>query len=199
MRESENMREVAALQPDYFGLIFYPKSPRSVTIEIAKTLPKFENIKRIGVFVNESVENILTIADQTDLAFVQLHGAESPEFCREIKRANPNLKIIKAFAIDENFAGDVLQPYETAADFFLFDTKTNAHGGSGKSFDWQMLQNLKVRKPFFLGGGINAENAVKAIAACQNLPLHALDVNSRAELAPGVKSPEIIREITKVL
>lgn len=199
MRDAENMREIAALQPDYFGLIFYQKSPRLITIETAKNLPSFDNIERIGVFVNETVENILTVAEQANLNFIQLHGAESPEFCREIKRASPNLLIIKAFAIDENFDARVLTDYETVADFYLFDTKTTAHGGSGKSFDWRILHDFKITKPFFLGGGIAAENAAEAVAACSDLPLHALDVNSRAELAPGVKSPEIIGEIIRVL
>lgn len=199
MRDAANMRAIAELKPDFFGLIFYAKSPRCVTIEQAQMLPQFLGIERIGVFVNENLENVLRVAEKTELSFVQLHGAESPEFCGEIKRRNPNLKVVKAFAVDNNFDGASLKNYETTTDFYLFDTKTNAHGGSGRQFDWRILQNLKLAKPFFLGGGIAAENAAAAIAACANLPLFALDANSRAEIEPGVKSAEIVEKIIKAL
>jgi phosphoribosylanthranilate isomerase len=199
MREPENMRQIAALKPDFFGLIFYPKSPRFVSLNQVAVLPEFSGIRRVGVFVNETVENILKIAEKADLSFVQLHGSESREFCSELKSRKPDLQIVKAFAVDENFDGENLKANEKVCDFFLFDTKTSRHGGSGKSFDWQVLQKLEINRPFFLSGGIGAENAAEAIAACANLPLYALDINSRAEIAPGVKSPEIIEGIIKVL
>lgn len=199
MRDAANMREIALLKPDFFGLIFYEKSPRFVSLEQARMLPEFAAIGRVGVFVNETAENVLRIADEAGLSFVQLHGAESPQFCREIKRRAPALKVVKAFAVDNDFDGARLQNYETATDFYLFDTKTAAHGGSGKSFDWRILRKLQINKPFFLGGGIAAENAAEAIAACASLPLFALDANSRAEIAPGVKSPEIVEKIIKAL
>ena len=185
MREAENMREIAALKPNFFGLIFVKKSPRFVSLEQAKQLPQFSEIKRIGVFVNENLENVAAIVGEADLSFVQLHGSELPEYCHELK--TKNLKIIKAFAVDENFDGAVLKLYENCCDYFLFDTKTTNHGGSGRAFDWTILQKFEINKPFFLGGGIGAENVREAIAACENLPLYALDVNSRAEIAPGVK------------
>lgn len=211
MTDAENMREIASLQPDLFGLIFYPKSPRFVSPGHAKALPQFDNVKRVGVFVNESLENILTIAEETNLAFVQLHGNESPEFCAELKsqssqkpareQGRDEIKIIKVFSVgdDASLLTRRLLLYENVCDYFLFDTKTPAHGGSGKSFDWRILQQSLISKPFFLSGGIGAENAAEAVAACDKLPLFALDVNSRAEIAPGIKSPEIIKEIIKNL
>jgi phosphoribosylanthranilate isomerase len=193
MTDAENMREIAALRPDYFGLIFYPKSPRYVSPAKAADLPQFENIKRVGVFVNEAAENILQIAEQARLNLVQLHGGESPEFCESLRAKN--IEIIKVFSIDENFDGSILKQYEAVCDYFLFDTKTPQHGGSGREFDWQILRRFEMKKPFFLSGGIGAENAVNAVAACESLPLHALDINSRAETRAGIKSFDLVKEI----
>jgi phosphoribosylanthranilate isomerase len=197
MREAENMRKVVALEPDFFGLIFYPKSPRFVSIEQAEKLPEFQNVRRVGVFVDESLEKITEIAERANLSFVQLHGSETMRFCESLKKQN--LQIVKVFKVDENFDGEQLKEFETICDYFLFDTKTSQHGGSGHAFDWQILRRFSINKPFFLGGGIGVENAAKSIEACRNLPLFALDINSRAEIAPGVKSPEIIAEIVKGL
>ncbi|HEX8399608.1 MAG TPA: phosphoribosylanthranilate isomerase [Pyrinomonadaceae bacterium] len=197
MREPENMLEIAAFKPDFFGMIFYPKSPRFISIEQAEKLPDFQNIRRVGVFVDEGLESILEIAERARLSLVQLHGGETPQFCESLKKQN--LQIVKVFKVNENFDGEQLKEFETICDYFLFDTKTSQHGGSGHVFDWQILRRFSINKPFFLGGGIGVENAAKSIEASRNLPLFALDINSRAEIAPGVKSPEIIAEIIKSL
>lgn len=202
MREPENLRAVAAFEPDFIGLIFYQKSPRFISVERAVGLPQFPKIRRIGVFVNETVEVMLEIAERANLFAVQLHGDESPEICREIKKRNPNLQnlqIIKAFSVAENFDGESLEQYEKVCDYFLFDTKAEKRGGSGKVFDWEILHSFSVRKPFFLSGGIGAANAQEAIAACADLPLFALDLNSQVEISPALKSPEAIKEIIKSL
>ena len=199
MREAENIKQIAALKPDFFGLIFYPESPRFISVEDAQKLPRFSGIRRVGVFVNENLENVLKVVEKTDLSFVQLHGGETAKFCFDLKKHNPPLQIVKAFSVDENFNNEKLKEYEEASDFFLFDTKTRNHGGSGKSFKWKILHSLKINRPFFLSGGIGAENAAEAIAACAGLPLFAIDINSRAEIAPGVKSPEIIQNLFKQL
>lgn len=191
------MREIAALKPDFFGLIFYPKSQRFVSIERAEKLPEFESIRRVGVFVNETRENILQTAERAKLAFVQLHGDETPEFCASLKKEN--LRVIKVFKVDENFDGRILKNFESVCDYFLFDTKTANHGGSGKRFDWEILKTLEIKKPFFLGGGIGAENFTEAITACRDLPLFAIDINSRAEISPGIKSVEVVRGILEKL
>jgi phosphoribosylanthranilate isomerase len=197
MREPENMLEIAAFKPDFFGMIFYPKSPRFVSIEQAEKLPDFQNIRRVGVFVDESLESILEIAERANLSLVQLHGDETPQFCESLKKQN--LQIVKVFKVDESFDDEQLKEFETICDYFLFDTKTAKYGGSGHAFDWRILHQMEINKPFFLGGGISTENAAEAIEACLSLPLFALDINSRAEITPGVKSPEIISEIIKSL
>ena len=199
MREPENLRSVAALEPDFVGLIFYPKSPRYISSERAADLPQFPKIRRVGVFVNEPVEAISEIAARANLFGVQLHGDETPETCREIKRTNKNLQIIKAFLVDANFGGEQLKDYENACDYFLFDTKAEKRGGSGKVFDWEILHSFPVLKPFFLSGGIGEANARSAIAGCAGLPLFALDLNSQVEISPALKSPKQIEEIIKSL
>jgi phosphoribosylanthranilate isomerase len=197
MSTAENMREIAAFKPDFFGLIFYLKSPRFISVERAEKLPEFENIRRVGVFVDESLESILEIAERANLSLVQLHGSETAQFCESLKKQN--LQIVKVFKVDESFDGEQLKEFETICDYFLFDTKTAKYGGSGHAFDWRILHRMEINKPFFLGGGISTENAAEAIEACRSLPLFALDINSRAEITPGVKSPEIIAEIIKSL
>lgn len=207
MTDAANMHEIARLKPDFFGLIFYQKSPRFVSLEKAKTLPQFAEIKRVGVFVNESAENVLTIAEAANLSFVQLHGDESPEFCAELKNRSSligegeSVKIIKVFSIGENASLPTrgLLPYQNACDYFLFDTKTPKHGGSGTSFDWAILQQTGINKPFFLSGGIGAENVATAISSCAELPLFAVDINSRAEIRAGIKSPKIVAKVIKNL
>lgn len=199
MREPENLRRVAAHKPDFIGLIFYAKSPRFVGVEEAVNLPRFLEIRRVGVFVNETAENILDIARRAELFAVQLHGDETPEFCGEIKRQNVDLQIIKVFPVGAYFDAEQMKLYEEVCDYFLFDTKGEKRGGSGETFDWRILHSFPIKKPFFLSGGIGAENVSEAIEACKNLPLFALDFNSRIEISAGVKSPEKVKKIISKL
>lgn len=199
MREPENLREIAALEPDFIGLIFYPKSPRFISIEEAENLPQFSEIRRVGVFVNETVETILETTKRTNLFAAQLHGDETPEICAEIKRQKADLQIIKVFSVGADFNGEQMKLYEETCDYFLFDTKGDKRGGNGEVFDWRILSSVQIKKPFFLSGGIGAENVSEAIDACKNLPLFALDFNSRVEISAGVKSPQKVKEIIQSL
>jgi phosphoribosylanthranilate isomerase len=199
MREPDNLRVVAALQPDFLGLIFYAKSPRYISPEAAENLPDFFGINRVGVFVNETVEMMQQIARQAKLFALQLHGDESPEMCVELKSVRPERKLIKVFSIGENFDGGELAQYEQVCDYFLFDTQTAKHGGSGESFDWNILRTFPIGLPFFLSGGIGIENARSAIESCKGLPLYGIDLNSKVEISPGIKSPQMIKKIIKSL
>ena len=174
-------------------------SPRAVTPLQAAQLPDFADAQRVGVFVNESPAMMLETAHTARLSALQLHGEETPELCASIRQQAPQLKLIKAFAIDDDFTGDILPDYETLCDFFLFDTRSAKRGGNGTVFDWRILQRLSVRRPFFLGGGVGPENAAQAIASCRGLPLYALDLNSRAETAPGLKSVAAVQRVIEVL
>ena len=199
MREPENLRAVAALQPEFFGLIFYPGSPRYIPPEDAEILPDFFGIGRVGVFVNEEVKTMLRIAHRAKLFALQLHGDETPELCAKLKKERPEPKLIKVFSVDEDFDGSLLTKYESVCDYFLFDTKTTKRGGSGESFDWNILRSFPIRRPFFLSGGIGVENAHEAIESCKGLPLFGIDLNSKVEISPGVKSPQMIKKLIKSL
>ena len=196
MKYPDNILEVGALLPDYMGFIFWEKSARYFDGVIPE-LPK--SIKKVGVFVNETVEIILAKAQKNDLQAIQLHGNESVEFCQDLKNKIDNtIEIIKVFSVDDTFNFEVLKPFETVCDYFLFDTKGKLPGGNGTTFDWKVLEKYPSSKPFFLSGGIGIEEmeAVKEIAKT-NLPLYAIDVNSKFEIEPGLKNIELCTNIRR--
>lgn len=197
MRLAANIAAVAELQPDYLGFIFYEKSPRlisDVSAELIKYIPS--EIKTVGVFVNEDIEKVKDKVNLLKLKAVQLHGSESPEYCAELKSTFPTLEVIKAFGIDEDFDFSALESYLDVADYFLFDTKTKAHGGSGKTFNWSILDRYTYTKSYFLSGGIDLQHAA-AIKNINDERLYALDINSRFETEPGLKDTEKIKEFIK--
>jgi phosphoribosylanthranilate isomerase len=197
MKIPENMLEVGALLPDYMGFIFWGKSARYFEGEIPN-LPK--SIKKVGVFVNATLEYILEKIESHDLQAVQLHGHESVEFCESLKKNIPNqIDIIKVFSILDTFDFAQLNSYENVCDFFLFDTKGKLPGGNGTTFDWKILKQYPSTKPFFLSGGIGIEEmeAVSEILKT-NLPIYAIDVNSKFELEPGLKDIEKLKDLKKL-
>ena len=187
MKVPANISEIASLKPDYMGFIFYEKSPRSVIneniAEVVKSLPK--TINKTGVFVNESVDIILNYCKTYDLNSVQLHGNETIQDCMELKKSN--LEIIKAFQLHADFDFSSLLPYANHCDHYLFDTASQNYGGSGASFDWQVLKKYTQEKTFFLSGGIGLDNIEEALKIKHNM-LVALDINSKVEEYPGFKS-----------
>ena len=190
LKFESNILGLSKLEPDYMGFVFWEKSKRLVigsTPNLSQT-----KIKKTGVFVNADFEKIKDKVRVHKLKAIQLHGLESPDFCKKIK--NLGVEIIKAFSIDENFNFNVLEKYELCSDYFLFDTKGKSPGGNGISFDWEILRNYKYEKKFFLSGGISIEsiNAIKKIKKL-SLPLFCVDINSRFELNPGEKNIELIK------
>ena len=196
MRDRENLQEVCALAPDFVGFIFYPPSKRFVGEDfdpvICHSVPK--NIQKVGVFVNASEEIILEKTEKYDLDFLQLHGEESPEFCANLKEKG--LKLIKVFSIGEKFDFQILNPYLSCVEYFLFDTPTAAYGGSGKKFDWNLLKNYTFEKPFLLSGGIGEEDA-ETIQKIDFPTLYGLDLNSRFELSPAYKEVSKLGQFMK--
>lgn len=195
MRDTQNIRDVASLSPDYLGFIFYVPSARyaaELDQQLLQNLP--ETIKKTGVFVNAEAEYIQQQVEKFGLSVVQLHGAESPAFCSGIRRLN--IEVIKAFGVDELFDFESLRVYEDSVDYFLFDTKTPAHGGSGKLFDWKLLQQNKTTKPFFLSGGIDVDQ-INEIRELNDNRLYAIDVNSKFEISPGLKDYTKLKSIFK--
>lgn len=190
------MAEVAMLNPDYMGFIFYAQSPRYVGADFQLPGGRPWPAARVGVFVNEPPQNMLHIARQHQLTHIQLHGDESPVNCSDLR--SQGYQIIKAFGIHSGFDFESLKAYAHAVDFFLFDTRTENYGGSGKTFDWALLDNYQLTVPFFLSGGISAE-----ILRTKKIPAHpmlrALDVNSGVEDRPGWKSIEKIKELIHMI
>ncbi|MDO7591009.1 MAG: phosphoribosylanthranilate isomerase [Flavobacteriaceae bacterium] len=195
MRTPENIEALAALNPDYMGFIFWAPSSRFVN-KITPLLPN--KIKKTGVFVDATIDYIETIIKEHKLQAVQLHGKEAPEFCAYIKTLD--VEVIKAFSMKEAFDFKSLEPYEIACDFYLFDTKGELPGGNGYGFDWSILKNYPSVKPFFLSGGIGKEE-VSQILELRNtdLPLYAIDVNSKFESAPGVKKIDELEQFKNEL
>lgn len=185
MRDPQNIIEVGERRPDYMGFIFFAKSPRYVGEDflIPDGLPR--TVQRVGVFVNETTEVILEKAAKYSLQALQLHGVETADQCQALR--NKGYMVIKAFGVDSTFDFRNTDPYKNAADFFLFDTKGTYHGGNAVSFDWQLLRQYDQSVPFFLSGGLSPEN-VAGVVPLLDMNLHALDVNSGVESAPGLKS-----------
>ena len=222
MKFTENMQQVAALQPDYLGFIFYEKSKRNFE-GIIPELPK--SIKKTGVFVNEYKEIVISLVEEYRLDAIQLHGDESVAYISDIKNQlserralfieeNKHIKkqknkhkisqnkidIIKVFGIKDEFNFDVLKPYLEVVDYFLFDTKGKERGGNGTKFDWSVLEKYPFDKPFFLSGGIGLEDLEQIqIIQNTNLPVFALDVNSKFESKPGIKKIEELKKFKKDL
>ena len=197
MREAENIREVTKLGIDWLGMIFWPKSKRYVA-EPPSYLPS--QVKKVGVFVDATLEDIRQHIKDYDLDIIQLHGHESPEYVRAL---DPEI-LIKAFNIAT--AEDLAQtkPYEGIVDYFLFDTRKppeetggwHPPGGTGEKFDWGVLKAYHGQTPFLLSGGIGPDDAER-IKAFHHPRCIGIDLNSRFELAPGLKDVNLLREFIK--
>ena len=190
MRDPAALAAVAALEPDFLGFIFAPKSPRFVGEALApesvQHLPR--TIWKVGVFVNEATDNILATAQRFGLGAVQLHGQETPAQCEELGEAG--LLVMKAFSVGAAVDFAALLPYVPHCDFFLFDTKGAAPGGNGAIFDWNLLSGYNLPVPYFLAGGLGLEHAAELAALHRSQSLSGLvgvDLNSSFETAPGVK------------
>ena len=193
MKNTQNRQEVEKLDVDFLGYIFYAPSKRFVGKNPEPGLFNSEKPK-VGVFVDENAFEILALSKNLGFEWVQLHGTENPKTCQLLK--NQGLKIIKAFSVEEGFQFKKTKPFEGFADYFLFDTKSNLPGGSGKKFNWEMLQKYDGKTPFLLSGGIQPEDAdeIKKITHPQ---LAGVDLNSGFEDEPGVKNIEKLKYFIK--
>lgn len=194
MRDRRNIDEVATLAPDYMGFIFYRESPRYVgnDFDAAASLPA--GITGVGVFVNESVELMLQTLARNKLKWVQLHGQETPEVAQELK--SKGITVIKVFSVDEDFDFDDATPYKKYADFFLFDTKGKLFGGNARRWNWSKLKQYDQEKPFFLSGGIDAEN-IDEVASLSGMNIHGIDINSGVEITPAIKDRSKVETIKR--
>ena len=195
MKYPDNLSAVASHAPDYLGFIFYEKSPRYManTLTPADTRRVPDTIRKIGVFVNAPSSVILAQVERFGLQGVQLHGSEPPELCGELKGAN--VLIVKALPWTSNREDQARwEAYQPYVDYFLFDTPTPQHGGSGRAFDWAHLASYRLSTPFFLSGGIGLDNVDQALRL-DHPNLVGIDVNSRFETAPGRKSIDQLQQL----
>jgi phosphoribosylanthranilate isomerase len=193
MRDEQNIADVISLSPDFMGLIFYPKSKRYVgNFPLSYLCKSYSPVKKVGVFVNESIESILEKYEAFHLDIVQLHGNESVEYCQTLK--DKGIPIVKAFGISEPADLEKCEAYASVCDAFLFDTKSAGYGGAGVKFDWHILDSYKQEVPFLLSGGIS-EDDVETIAALHHPFLRGVDLNSCFELAPAFKDVDRLRRM----
>jgi phosphoribosylanthranilate isomerase len=196
------VRQLNELGIEFAGFNFYRRSPRYVYKSMPSTAIKKirGKINKVGVFVDEDVDEVLRAVDDCGLYLVQLHGNESPRYCEKISNY---ITVIKVFRLsdDDNVEWKIKDFYEVA-DMFMFDTDTTAFGGSGRKFNWQLLKDVKINKPFFLAGGIGADDADELKKFSQQAvakDLFAVDINSKFEIMPGVKNIELIKAFKKKL
>ena len=211
MRDGENIREVVALGVDWIGMIFWAKSPRNVTM-----IPTYAGIipdrgadignfkaKRVGVFVDEMAQNIITRVVNYKLDFVQLHGHETPTLIRNLRRTldpdiRPGVKFIKAISVSSRDDIAKYKDYADCVDYFLFDTKCPSVGGSGEQFDWSVLDAYDGDVPFLLSGGIGPDDAGR-VRSFHHPKCIGIDLNSRFETEPGVKDISKLKQFLEQL
>ena len=193
MKYQDNIQEVATLQPDYLGFIFYEQSARHFD---AHRIPEISNtIKKTGVFVDADLDFVIKKISKHNLKAVQLHGNEAPEYCKQLR--GKNIEIIKVFSIKNEFDFSILKSYDDIVDYFLFDTKGKLPGGNGYVFDWTILNNYPSTTPFFLSGGIGLsqiDDINKFQKSEASKYCYALDVNSKFEIEPGLKNIEDLKK-----
>ncbi|MFP2997698.1 phosphoribosylanthranilate isomerase [Spongiivirga sp. MCCC 1A20706] len=210
MRHPENIQEVASLHPDYLGFIFYEKSPRNFEGIIPK-IP--QSIKKVGVFVDANIDFIKKKINQYNLDIIQLHGDESVDYIKELKTNclvehsrdleagfSQELIIWKVFSIKDEFDFELLKLYDGVVDAFLFDTKGKQKGGNGYTFNWNVLKEYNSKTPIVLSGGIGLDELTELERILKtNLPIQVIDVNSKLEESPGLKSIKKVKEfVTRI-
>lgn len=190
MKYADNILDVATLKPDYLGFIEFGSSPRFVNdLVIPDALPT--GILKVGVFVNATPETLLT-KGKGGYDLLQLHGNEPVDLVKQLK--DNDIKVIKVFSVDDNFDFGMTKPYVGLADYFLFDTKGKLYGGNATTFNWGILKHYDQEVPFFLSGGLSAEN-LDRIGELEHMNLHAIDLNSGVEVSPGFKDMEKLKRI----
>ncbi len=194
MKEEQNIMQLSELPIQYIGHIFYSKSARYAADILNLKLPS--NIKKTGVFVNSDLKEITDLIDKLSLGAIQLHGEERAELAESLK--TKGVEVIKAFGIDENFNWQQLDPFINIVDYFLFDTKSSAYGGTGKTFNWEKLHEYPYNVPYFLSGGLSTDNLNEALKFDDDR-LVGLDLNSKFETEPGIKDIEKLKLALKTI
>ena len=198
LTKMDQIQELISLNTNFLGFIFYEKSPRFVLNHLSlEEISEINHQGKVGVFVNETIEKIVKISEKAKLNFIQLHGDEDEEFILSLsQRLSKDVKIIKVFRVGtQNLKLETWNLEQI--DYFLFDTDSKAFGGTGKTFDWQILNEIEIPIPYFLSGGISLEN-IHQLSTINHQPL-ALDINSKFEIEPGIKNLEKIKIFKSLL
>ena len=196
------IQELISLNTNFLGFIFYEKSPRFVLNHLSlEEISEINHQGKVGVFVNESIKAIVEITTESQLDIIQLHGNEDEKFILQLRQILGNIiKIIKVIRIG-NQSFDELQKtinqQPSTVNYLLFDTDSKAFGGTGKTFDWQILNEIEIPIPYYLSGGISLEN-IHQLSTINQQPL-ALDINSKFETEPGIKNLEKIKNFTQIV
>jgi len=187
----QNLEQVCSLKPDFVGYIFYPGSKRFVGAKPDPALFHIPGpgIRKVGVFVNETISFVRRVYESNLLQMVQLHGEESPDYCRTLSKEG--IPVVKALRAEKDETA--LEAYREHVRFFLFDTPGQGFGGTGRKFDWDLLKRIPSDIPFLLGGGIGPEDA-GTLLDMDYQGLHGVDLNSRFELSPGNKDVKMLKE-----
>lgn len=200
MRDAENISELIKLNPDYIGFIFYDKSKRHVECFPVVDIPS--EIKKVGVFVDEPIENVIALVEENGLDVVQLHGNESPEYIEKLNfkfaLKFKLIEVFKAFSVNDEFDFSKTEPYQKNCHYLLFDTKGKNHGGNGVKFNWEVLKKYKGETPFLLSGGISKNDGGK-IKQLKHDAFAGVDINSGFEIEPALKNIEDIKEFKQNL
>jgi phosphoribosylanthranilate isomerase len=196
LTNTQNIRELVSLKPDFLGFIFYRASPRYAgdKLDVSDLLNIPLSMPRVGVFVNSDPYEIHGMQWKFKLDYIQLHGDESPAFCEQITQSGAH--VIKAFRITDHFDFSKLMDYVGVCRYFLFDASSSLYGGSGKQFDWAILKKYELGHPFFLSGGIGPGDATR-ILRLSHPSFIGLDINSRFETEPGIKDPERVKKFLR--
>lgn len=186
----KQLQQLEALNIDFAGLIFYEESPRYMKDKLSGKDVKSADfdMKKVGVFVNPEMIDVLDAIDDYGLDVVQLHGDESPEMCEDISSEVEVIKVFRLTPGDKINIDKLIKDYDAVCDYYLFDTAglKESFGGTGKQFDWDLLTKAKIEKPFFLSGGIGVED-IEKLLLFEHLDFFAVDLNSKIEKEPGVK------------
>lgn len=190
----KQLQQLDGLNIDFAGLNFYESSPRYVgeNIDSEALIRADLDVRTVGIFVDDDYETVMEKVEKYELHMVQLHGSESPELCKEL---SADTEVVKVFAIDDNVKDidELVAPYDAVCDYYLFDTASEAKGGSGKKFNWDLLSKAKIEKPFFISGGIATSDAV-ALKNFKHPDFYGVDINSKFEKSAGVKDMAAVLE-----
>ena len=202
LMNTNQIQELISMNVDFLGFIFYEKSPRYVLNHLSlKEIAEILHYKKVGVFVNESIRGIVEIASEAQLDVIQLHGNEDDKFIFQLRQIiGENIEIIKVIRIGDQTSEELqktINHQPSTINYLLFDTDSSAFGGTGKAFDWQILNDLEITKPYFLSGGISLEN-ISQLSTVNCQPF-ALDINSKFEIEPGLKDLEKIKQLYEKL